>query len=70
MTAGDLLNTWAARDRRYAHRRVNHIAQPLSQDEQWCVRYLRRMEAEDLTGEARLGALALVSTWYPPLVAR
>lgn len=67
-SARQLINAWAARDARYAHRKVMGIHAPLSDKEQVAVITYRRREADDLPIRDRAVALTKLSQWNAPKV--
>lgn len=67
-SARQLARLWAARDARYARRKVKGVLAPLSEREQESVIGWRRREADALAGLDRSVALAILSRWAPPRV--
>lgn len=69
MTAAELAETWAERDRRYATRRYGGVMIALSDDEVRSIKCWRHREADDLPSDERSLALVLLQRWMSPYAA-
>ena len=65
----DLLARWLIRDQRYAERRIQGIAHPLSPAEAAIIRKVREGEVNALPAKERARAYRALVGWTPPYVA-